>query len=292
MNYRLEETLWREMRIECPADWELVFASARGQPGRCSFADRRYERLKVQWRPIGAVTNIRKMLEDEVSQKREKGKKAEMLTGQPDGWYGVLEHTASGSLVHAGRVIESAGLFVEAMVIWPGKRDRTLENMILLGIEPGDKSGRWQAMGASIQVPSELDLLEYESEAGRLSWQFGPTGKKELPRIVLKRLAAPRHWLKVSLDKWLEATTDKGARVLERFETEVNGHVAYQFVTTGKSKAWDKMRGRRVLSVETAWLCPVEERVYRLTYTDISRSKSIEMPPELHVECCKPPPLV
>ena len=55
-------TCWRGMGIKHPPSWELSTASALGEPGRCAFSDRLYQRLDVRWKSLKYVPNLDLML--------------------------------------------------------------------------------------------------------------------------------------------------------------------------------------------------------------------------------------
>ncbi|MBA4387470.1 MAG: hypothetical protein C0404_05775 [Verrucomicrobia bacterium] len=288
----MDETFWRGIRVSHPRDWEIVFASSHGHPGKCSFADRRYERLRVQWREMKGTMNFRKLLEDEVGKKREEGKRAEVLTGQAEGWHGVIERTGQGNLVHAGKVFAGDELYVEATFIWPGRRDRNLENAILEGTGPGRSPGRWQAMGMRVQAPAGLELLRYSSDVGQTAWEFGPSPGSKGLSLTVKRLAVPRYWLKVPLARWLEAGVGVGAKIVEQKPLRMNGHEAAMVLSRrGPAGAWDKVRGRKLMTLEVAWKCPVEERVYHLVCCDTVKAGHLSLPGGLRLECCQEAPL-
>lgn len=291
MSVKFDQTVWRGICVRHPAEWELVFASSHGHPGRCSFADRRYERLRVEWHRAKPETNFRKMLEDVASKKREEGKQAEALRGQAEGWYGTVEQTETGTLVHAGRFLEKAGLLADVLMIWPGKRDRRLENEVLSGIAVTPEEDLWQAMGLKVRVPQGYDLLHFLPEAGKVWWEFGRKDGKPWPRFSVERLAVPRYWLKVPLEKWLEGSLEKGARAVSVGKAAYKGHEAVRLLSTKSGGAWDKVRGRREHVVHFAWKCPVEERVYHMRFSDMSRGAFPALPSALAIECCREPPL-
>ncbi len=282
-------TCWRGVEIAHPADWELIAASAFGEPGSCVFADRRQERLKVQWRPLKHAPHLKKMLEEK---RRKPEDDIAILSEQPPGWHGTVEAVNPGFVVHAGRFFAEPRLLLEAVLLWPGKRDRNTENAVLTRLRPtpDTETGAqrtWQAMGLRVKVGSDCDLLRFKSDVGRTVWEFGPRSGKT-PVLGVRRLAMPNYWLTVPLDEWLDTQLDTPWRKKFRKRTLVNGHTAARRISVGQSRIRDKLKERERVRVDVAWQCPVEDRVYHLHYEETTTAHEVFVPDHVAVECCAP----
>ncbi len=290
MRTDFNRTVWRGVELDHPADWELMSASRYGAPGACTLADRRHERLKIQWRPLKAAPNLAKLLEEK---KPEPERKIARLTGQPTGWHGTTERTGRAMLVHAGRFFADDGLLIEVMLLWPGKRDRAAENALLQSVRPAqaDPQGRrlWQAMGLRMTVGAEYDLLKHYAGSGQVAWGFGPpTGKNAKPVLGARRMAMPRRWLSVPLEEWLQTQLGEPWRKEFVKRTAVNGHTAARMTSARGARIRDRLGGRRLRRTDLAWECPVENRVYHVQYEEPTGASEARLPEHAQVNCCAP----
>lgn len=280
-------TCWRGVEITHPADWELIAASAFGAPGSCVFADRRHERLKVQWRPLKRAPNLNKMLEEK---RRSPEDAIAVLSEQPPGWHGTVETVERGSVVHAGRFFADSGLLLEAVLMWPGKRDRKMEDAVLTSMRPAPDTGAqrtWQAMGLRVKAGSNYDLLRFKADVGQTTWDFGPPSGKT-PVLGVRQLALPHYWLTVPLEEWLDTQLDETWRKKFRKRTLINDHTAARRISVGQGRIRDKLKGQERVRVDIAWQCPVEDRVYHLHYEETTAAHEVFVPDHVAVECCAP----
>jgi hypothetical protein len=289
MNEVLEHTCWRGLEMDHPSDWEMALASPPNKPAQCTFADRRYERLKVQWRALTLKPNLEKMVRDRLTRDGKTG--AAVLTGQPAPWQGVLQESERGAVAHAGGYFEPGRMLVEVVMIWPGRRDRGLENRILSSIrvaDPAQGSRRWQAMGIKMSLSREFDLTAFECAAGRTAFTFGRKNEKRGPMLTVKRMGVPKYWLNMPLEDWLESQLAAGDRVLAKNRTTFNGHNAAKVLSEKRGRAWDRLRGYRPVRLDVSWRCPTEERVYHVVLAARAKGEDPELPDHVKIECCRP----
>ena len=277
------------MEIVHPAEWELIRASTLDGPGGCTFADRRYERMKIQWRAMESRPNLRKLMEDRKRESKE-DRVPEILRGQPTGWHGLVDRTGKGTIVHAGYFFDDTNVLLEVVLVWPKGRKRRIENRIFAHMRQHDPAAPvrlWRAMGIEMDLGREFDLRTYKAEVGRVAWQFARKQDKE-PVLTVRRIGIPKYWLKTSLLDWLENERAAGARVESRKPDTVNGHSAARLISAERSPGARRLLGRRRIYTDLAWRCPVEERVYHVRYLEDTRGH--EAPPQasLRVRCCRP----
>jgi hypothetical protein len=293
MHPGLQHTYWRGIHIGHPASWELAVSSTLDAPGRCTFADRYYQRLDVQWRPLESRPRIDLLLSR--NQKREKGQKIEIrkLADLPEPWHGLLRQTDHGQVVHALRYFDNPRTLVEVTLIWPQGREKASESAILKSIEmqdPKEPVRRWRAMGLDVVVPRELDLLTCKADVGCLRWDFGSNPRRP-GELVIERLAMVDVWLDEPLEDWL-ASRLSDAKVVRHVPTRFNGHPAVEIFSRGWGGALALFRGRWRFGHSVAWRCDSENRLYRLHVERVQRSDEVESPSGLKIACCQPQPLV
>jgi hypothetical protein len=281
------------MEIPHPVEWELALASSVDEPCRCTFSDREYQRLDVRWRPLKAVPDMAKMLEKhrQKTGKEDPDTKIYELTDLPEPWFGLSRKTPDGTIVHTGRFFADSRLLVEMALVWPGRRDINLEHEILLDLVPQDPHEpirHWKAMGMEILTPAHWILDEQSSKVGKVRWTFqaDETGRESL---VFTRYAMVNAWLGVPIHQWLEEK-HTGGKLLKAEPKRFNDHQADSILWANRRSPMDLARGLRPLTLELAWRCPTDERLYHLQYNCLSPDLDLELPAEVKVVCCQPIP--
>ncbi len=271
-----------------PADWEVAYAAGTSERPRITFSDRRYRRLDVFYEFIDFKPNIELML-DRYRREADPGVELKPLTDATGEWRGLIRHEPDGTVVHAGKFFEQAGCFVEAAVVWPDQRDKRLERDLLKGIHPceSDEPRRlWQAMGLSVAMDREYDLQKHSSRVGRIIWEFAPDPRRG-PFLTVRRLAMPQHWLKVPLVDWLPSQIPGEYTEDDRRERAFNNHAGAEVVSSHRGGPATRLRRRRRLRLDVAWLCETEDRVYHISYAEESRNRSPELPDVFEIRCCR-----
>ncbi len=293
MAVRMDRTCWRGIRIDHPAEWELAVASGVDEPRRCAFADRLFHRLDVRWRPLKGRPNLELAIQ---KHRRQTDKGAEStvtdFADAPAGWRGTLRKTGEATLAYACRYLESPGWLVDAVVVWPQKRDKATEAAVLRSIgaeDPGAEVREWQAMGLSLRLGRPFELVRSLVPVGQVRWEFS-TARRHGPQLVIERLAMPEHWLGDSLREWLLEELPHGHRPHRQELAKVNGHRAERLISHTRFSPLASLRGIREIRVDLAWLCPKESRLYRVSFADRSRADEIALPGSLEIRCCRDVP--
>jgi len=208
------------------------------------------------------------------------------LTGAGN-WEGVVRKDKQASIVHAGRYWPKQKRFIEIVMVWPEKRDRTTELAVLRSISPQreGQTRHWRAMGLDATVPEEFALTGYEGKVGRVTWEFRRPGRPEVG-LTVERIAMTRYWLKKPLDEWLKKQLPSGFRVDLEPTVNIRGHGGVEL----HSRQWNPLRGAlgiRIRRVDLAWLCPRTERVYRVGASQRT-GKAVDWPDPLLMDCCGP----
>ena len=293
MAVELDRTCWRGMEIGHPVDWELSLASSLDSPGRCSFSDRYYQRLDVQWRPLTYVPQMDRML-DKYRARKEKKTTFHDAPHLPAEWHGLARKTAKAWILHAGRFFRERRLLVEVTILWPDKRDKAAERAILASIaaqDPDAPARTWRASGIEATISGDWELVSGSAQVGRVRWEFRPRKKRRGPRravLTVERIAAPRYWLDEPLRDWLTDQLPQYSRTIHRGGVQVNAHPGEQLTSRTRIATLPSLRGIRRLRLDVAWQCPIEDRVYHVSYSEPSRRDELVLPEHFQVRCCRP----
>ena len=295
----MERTSWRGIVIDHPAAWELSVASGPDEPGRVSFADRRFTRLDVTWQPLTYVPNLDLMIEK--YRQRKTGRKEQVtfkpLQGLGAEWRGVVRLAGDGTFVHAGRFFAPRRWLVEATIVWPKRRHEALEREIFASIqaEPPDQPVRhWRAMGMDVLVGRDMDLLVSDARVGRVTWTFGARKKKRSPQLLVERMALVEHWLsdKGGLEEWLDKSLPERSKVVEKSSITFNSHPARRLLSEKRIGTLPSLRGLRQRRLDIAWVCPVDGRLYHLACMQARRDRDVRLPEGFEMKCCVPSPVL
>ena len=267
-------------------------ASGVDSPGRLILADRYNQRLDLRWKRLKFLPNMELILD---RYRQHEGRKVDFtaLAGAPPDWRGVMQSfVKSGSIVHAGRFFREQRLLVEVTVLWPARRDVNMEKEILASITPltGEAPTHlWQAMGLSLTIASDFDLVKSDSSVGRIRWDFARR-RKDGPDISVEQIAMYESWLKAPLREWLVWQLPDGYEVVHQAVIDIGPHRAEQLISSGRISRLASVRGIRRRRLDLGWLCPVEGRAYRVSASRPGREQEIALPGRLAVRCCRPPP--
>jgi hypothetical protein len=280
------------LQVDHPAGWELAIACGVDEPRRCVFADRYYHRLDVSWRPLKFEPNLDLVLQKyRRREKKQTDTVVKELTGLSE-WRGVVQKLSHGTVVNAVCFLSNAHWLVDVTITWPKSRDVDLEKAILKSIkaeDPGTSPRFWQAMGISLSLGSEFDLVLSQAKVGQVKWDFATEARRG-PKLAVERIALPEYWLKGTLREWLAGQLRPGSKLLRQDQATVNNHRGEQMLSRRKLGPVTAARGFAELRLDVAWLCPVESRMYHVSNTDVARAADTSLPRDLSIRCCRPAP--
>jgi len=289
----LDRTCWRAIQIDHPADWELSVASGFAQPGRCVWSDRAYQRLDVQWKQLTYTPNLSLLL-DKFRQKQDSRQTLTTLEPAPADWQGLIQWLAKGCIVHAGTFFKDHGLLVEAMIVWPARRDSDLEQTILESVRPIDLTGPhrpWKAMGMWLDMPSEYDMKSSSSTLGKVSWDF-TANSPTVQNISVERIALPGSWLDKPLRDWLTEQIPKNSQIARQDMISFNNHRCERIISRPRKGPFTWLGTSKSARLDVAWLCEKQSRVYRVTMNHRWTGEEPLLPPNVRIHCCWQSPAV
>lgn len=275
-------TCWRGLGLMHPADWEPAALSGPEEPPKCILVDRRFERLELQWQDLQRPPDLEGMYD-----RRDRSEQAyptARLTGVP-GWKGLVRKEETRTVVEAGRYFTGAACLVQAVMIWPQRRDHDLERTVLTSVAPLREGANrlWQAVGLKVEVPAEFELARASGRVGHISWEFRKAGRGKMG-VSVERIAMPGAWLKDPIREWLAGQVPKGFKAIRDAEVACGGHRGVE-IHSRRGPLPTGALGRRVHRLDRAWQCDRERRVYRVSCWGRSAGE-IDLPPGLKVHCC------
>jgi len=276
------QTVWLGMCITHPSDWEPVQLGLDAAHGQCILVDRTSQRLDVHWRPSKAAPDLQRMF----AQYSKSVRKAqlEVLVGA-GGWEGFVRRDGAHPVTQAGKYFSlPAGRVVEAVIVWPGPRDKALERKLLAGLAPDPPSAErriWQALGLSVSVPTALSMKKYVAQPGQIRFDF--VGEGGL--LSVSRVALVDQWLTGPLDDWLDERTGEGSRRSDGGVCTVNAHPGSDLLSSTPGKGFRRLAGHRRWRYQKAWLCPQNERLHLIEWSH--RGADPRPAPEVEIGCCR-----
>ena len=291
---QLERTCWAGLEVSCPPDWEVSHLSGKSFSGQIILSERVYQRLEITWRPLKHPPDIRLTMERFRSKTTSQAQLRELSTSARN-WLGmVATGDDGGCVVRAGRYFSDSKVLVELTLGWPKGRDKQLEAEVLGSIDiqkAKTVKRRWQAMGISVDIPGEFDIAVTSFKVGRIAWTFH-TARFFTPILIIERLAAPSEWLGGRLAEWLKDQLPPRTKVVSEEQIECNRHGGCEIISRKRAGLGYALIGLARVGVERAWVCPAENRLYRLSYCKVSRSRlqKMSLPDNFKIRCCKAMP--
>ncbi len=256
--------IWRQWRLELPADWELLQFSKQPAAGTCAFADRHDFRLELHWREVPGPPDFARVLHDYEAQLIQDERSGEIGRRTVGAWQGLLSRRDALWTHRYGRYVEPLHCLIELVFRWPTEPDFTLEDEVLTraAMEPPGADGRqrWRAFGLDLLVAPGLAFTSCDVAPGRALLAFkhpkDPDASQHAERLGL--LAA---WLHVPVRDWLAGKLPKDVRH-ERWHPESRcGHTAETVTGELPPRKFPRW-GRQVFFHAAAWICPADGRLY------------------------------
>jgi len=265
----MQLSVWQNVRIELPGDWELLQFSLQAEAGRCAFADRYQMRLELNWRTVPGPPDLQRTMSDYVARLRLTESMADAASTEAAGWPGIEGHQAGLATTRFGRYLADASRLVEIVFLWPEARDRELEGRVLgsTAIEP-ERLGRfrrWRAFGMDLLATGGLRLAACQvlPAKARMAFGDGKGGAEE----SFERLGLVGEWLRGSVRDWLEHVARKEADLDGGDAVERRGHTVETVAGRRRGRGIARLWRGRSRYASAAWTCPADGRLYRVTTT-------------------------
>ncbi|MGD9874655.1 MAG: hypothetical protein AB7T27_10380 [Kiritimatiellia bacterium] len=256
----MQEWIWRDVRIEIPADWEMLQFSREREKGRCAFADRRQFRLELSWRQVKGAPDFPRMMSDYKSRLESRGELQDAQTFTQAGWHGLAGKQKNLEVSRFGNYFDDDKLLVEIVFLWPDRRDVSLEKNVLQSCRYAapEKGFRiCKAFGLACRIPEAYEFSACHVQPALASMIF--TGPRKPAQIKFQRLGMVPQWMKHPLADWLKAQIPKDVEDAAFENTTANGHAVAQVQGRYRPKGLLIPKG---LYRAEAWICPTDGRLY------------------------------
>ena len=238
--------IWRGIRLEAPAGWEMLRFQREVEAGRCAWGDAWQTRLELSWRVVAAGTpDLTKLRQDALAWLREAGA-VEVMAARNGDWLGARGLAHGQAFANFSRFFAEAGLLLEVF-LWGAEAD--LESWALGGCRPVDAvdEGRWRGFG--LDVRSDLPLRECQAYPGLTRLVFADRGddpdRQARERLIVERRGMASSWLAAgaTVASWNRAQAPGGWR-REEGEVELEGTACPWVIGALRRKLLAKLAGR------------------------------------------------
>ncbi len=284
-----ERFSWMGVAFAVPLEWELTSIKEARGAWRATFADRRHERLSVQWRTVAARPRIEPMV---AAALEEDESHPAPLRGLPPDWVGLRSSGPRGEVEHLASFLKEAQLLIEAVLVTPEGVPRQEPKGLLTSIGPQDRAAGglvWQAMGMLLTAPPEYRIKRFDSQPGDTTWHLERPQTAEGELFSVRRIAMPSYWLRDSLEAWLRRRPPVDAREQGLERCLRNGHEGFAMLTRQRRGLASHWRRRYNLRRDLAWRCSAEERVFHVSRSLRGRGEVPPLPSGFGVSCCRVP---
>jgi len=298
----MQWTIWRHIRLELPADWEMLQFSRNMVAGRCAFADRTQFRAELSWQAVSGPPDLERLASDYLAKRRLDGTIAGGVSPRRDSrggdvpptlarvgeWHGLRCHEGGLLTSRFSRYLGEEGCLIEFVLLWPQGLDASLEADILARVAaerpwPGGWR-RWRAFGLDALAPGNLDLVECVAQPALA--RLGFADAREEHQVTFERLGMVPQWLRGSVRDWLARQVPSDLRDASEGRAEANGHQVEGL--SGLRRGGALRRPTRYAAA--AWLCPADGRLYRVAVTGLGAVEG-GRPALDRLSCCEGKPL-
>jgi len=280
--------IWRHFAIQIPDHWDMLQYSKNWIVGNCVFADRYQYRLEFNWRAVAGTPDYDRMLSDYMSKLKNDYNMKQAQYTKSGKWKGIKGYLNSLLTTRYGYYFKNESCVIEIVFIWPDKIDSQIERTVLNSIkEIDEKNGfyQWKAFHMDMYVSKELILDATLALPAHTKMTF--LTKKPFKKEIFQRIGMVKQWLKIPLKDWVRDKIPKNVRIeSENSETQSN-HQIETFKGYYFTDASAKLLNRKSKYITSAWVCPEDERLYKMTgifpYKDFTDDYHI---PAKRLSCC------
>ncbi|TVR51134.1 MAG: hypothetical protein EA425_07790 [Puniceicoccaceae bacterium] len=282
----METWIWHGLRLQLPADWELLEFSKNPRQGRLLFADADDIRLEASWQEAAGEPGWRRLLSDYRHMLEEAG----WDTAKPrrhGPWH--LLPTEGGDRIawRAFRHFPGSRRLLELVVRPPPEQTLDAVTSLLDGCDwpqPPEDSLHWRAFGIEVRFSSHHRLKDCDIKPAHVKLEF----EHERHRLVCERRGLADLWLRGDLEEWIESKLPEGTRVLKREARFDEAGPGFDF--NGVHHRGRGMLGwlRRRPFTGRLWRCSRCGRILRWLAYPLDADNEEETPLVLGVACTDP----
>lgn len=254
--------IWRHFRFALPKDWEMLQYTRDPAVGRCAFADRYEFRFEFSWRAVAGPPEFDRMMRDYSARLAEQGHRHLQRENWRQ-WRAVVGRWENQTIARFGGYFDRESCVVECVFLWPGPRDRALEQTVLGGFaeEPPDAAGRrrWRAFGLDLRVSGDLRLAECRVDPGETEWCFRDERGRRSVRC--RRIGLRHVWMRQSVADWLRASAPVARDARDSAET-IAGHAVVRRSGRLRRGGFEGVFRTPSHVAAEAWICPADDRLY------------------------------
>lgn len=284
----MRDWIWRQLHISLPDDWELLQFSRNPQTGRCAFADRYRFRFELNWRIVEGTPDFDRMLSDYRARLEEDGL-TDTQRRQCAGWQGVCGTMKDGrATTRYGGFFDRQHCLVEAVFLWPKRRNPPIEEEILSSLRPEPITpkgqARWLALGMDALTGSQFHFEHCTADPGHALFSFTAEHRRLWDHF--SRRGMVRHWLHEPVPDWQRKSVPKGFSIVRNRNVDIHGHSVHRLEAVKTHPVLpDWLFGRREFHC-ASWLCPRDGRLYHLSRQAPRRRGNAPRRPPPVLRCC------
>ncbi|MBN1669711.1 MAG: hypothetical protein JXR37_01680 [Kiritimatiellae bacterium] len=269
-------TVWQDILLKTPGNWEMLRYSLTYAGGTCTFSDELEERLQISWQRTAPCPDLERLFSD-LRARETTARQADGEANPPPphfgdlpaagAWHGFAVSRAGRRTTRAARYFGAAETLVEAAVFSRDADAPDVERGVLASVEALTPKGRrrWEAFGIRAEVPVDLPLAECRCLPADVTLTFRQGDRP--PSIVIRRRGFSSVWLAIPLEQWLQEQIPAEFRQtqVDTVESE-SGHEVVRIAGTRRRRdPLGLLTGGRIRRRDYACHCAAEQRVYHVT---------------------------
>jgi len=285
-----KKTIWQQIEINTPSEWEMLRYGEKPEYGNSTFSDMYKEWLQVSWqkntdspemdRFVSDVKSkylVENESEEEVPQFFEPAKKISA------GWFGIVVLTDGKYTAHLVKHFNKSKILVEVALFHGEERYESLERELCSKIkisDPAEGMQTWKAFDQFYDIQETFHLEKAEINPGDIELSYTSSnlkGKKQHhPYISVHSHAFPEFVLdKQSMKEWLKEKLPKYTKILKEYGGHtLDGDEFYKIISQRRRGHILFLFGAKYYREDNVILSKTKKRLYHT----VSESEKSSLP--------------
>jgi hypothetical protein len=226
-----KKTIWQQIEINTPSDWEMLRYGQRMEFGNSTFSDMYKEWLQVSWQKNTDCPEMERFVSDVKSkyivENEDEEKEPQFFepVKKLSGWFGVIVLIKGEYTAHLVKYFKKSNTLIELTLLHGEIRHESLERELCSKIKlssPHEGMQTWRTFEQRYDIPENFHVEKTTINPGDIELSYTSSilkGKKRhYPYVSIHSCAFPEFVLnKQSMKEWLKEKLPKYTKITKEY---------------------------------------------------------------------------